>query len=61
MQQREVRGEVRESWTTEELQQEFTVDGFALGMVVVVRKSDGVRGTLNFVHSPRLYYDFQEA
>lgn len=61
MQQREVRGEVRESWTTEELQQEFTVDGFALGMVVVVRTSDGVRGTLNFVHSPRLYYDFQEA
>lgn len=61
MQQREINGTVRETWTTEELQQEFTVEGFALCMVVVTRKSDGVRGSLDFTHAPRLYYDFMEA
>lgn len=60
MQQREVRGEVRDTWTTEELQQDFKVEGFALGMVVVIRKADGVKGTLDFTHAPRLYFDFME-
>lgn len=45
-------------WDTQEMQEEFSVSGFAAPFVVVTRKSDGVRGTLTFVHSPRVYFDF---
>ena len=37
---------------------EYEVLGFALGICVVRRKSDGVRGTLDFDHAPRRYYNF---
>lgn len=47
-------------WTTAELQADYDVQGFALGFVVVIRKSDGKRGSLDFTHSPRFYYSFQE-
>lgn len=47
-----------EVWDTEKLQQDFEVQGFAAPFVVVRRKSDGQRGTLTFVHSPRIYFDF---
>ena len=46
-------------WTTNELQEEFTVDGFSMGMVVVTRQVDGVQGTMDFDHSPRIYYNFE--
>lgn len=45
-------------WTTAELQQDFEVLGFMAPYVVVRRKSDGVRGSLKFQHSPRLYFGF---
>ena len=45
-------------WNTKELQQDFTVQGFASPCVVVIRKSDGVKGTLEFIHQPRFYFDF---
>ena len=48
-------------WNTKELQQDFTVQGFASPCVVVIRKSDGVKGTLEFIHQPRFYFDFVEA
>jgi hypothetical protein len=48
-------------WTTDEMQRDFTVTGFAAPFVVVVRKSDGVKGTLEFTHSPRVYFSFQPA
>jgi hypothetical protein len=47
-------------WNTQELQRDFEVEAFAAPLVVVRRKSDGVRGTLRFTHSPRVYSDFQE-
>lgn len=49
-----------QKWTTAQLQQDFTVVGFAAPYVVVVRKSDGKRGTLEFTHSPRYYFGWQE-
>lgn len=49
---------LRQTWNTEELQRDFTVEGFLAPFVVVRRKSDGVRGTLEFTHSPRVYYKF---
>jgi hypothetical protein len=43
-------------WTTEELRAEFEVEGFRAPFVVVRRRSDGVKGTLEFTHSPRVYF-----
>lgn len=47
-------------WDTTELQQDFQVLGFMAPLVVVARKSDGVKGSLMFQHHPRLYYGFKE-
>lgn len=47
------------TWTTETLQAEFSVIGFAAPFVVVRRKSDGVKGTLEFTHNPRVYFNFE--
>jgi len=47
-------------YDTQELQEKFTVDSFAAPCVVVYRKVDGVKGTLEFTHSPRFYYRFIE-
>lgn len=47
-------------WTTAELTEEFTVQGFMAPFVVVTRKADGKRGTLMFKHSPRVYFNWQE-
>lgn len=46
-------------WDTDELRQEFDVLGFMAPFVVVQRKSDGMRGSLKFQHSPRFYFDFE--
>jgi hypothetical protein len=45
-------------WTTDELRAEFEVIGFAAPFVAVKRRSDGQRGSLEFVHSPRVYFGF---
>lgn len=46
-------------WDTSQLGGSFEVLGFAAPFVVVRRKSDGVLGSLEFQHSPRLYFNFQ--
>jgi hypothetical protein len=46
------------TWTTEALQADFAVKGFAAPFVVVQRRSDGALGTLEFTHSPRIYFSF---
>ena len=46
-------------WSTEDLQEDFTVLAFAAPFVIVSRKSDGVRGSLMFQASPRFYFRFQ--
>lgn len=47
-------------WDTQELGRDFEVIGFIAPFVVVKRKADGVRGSLEFQHSPRFYYNFKE-
>lgn len=47
-------------WDTQQLREDFEVLQFRAPHVLVKRKSDGVRGTLEFVHMPRRYFDFQE-
>ena len=46
-------------WDTAELQQEYSVEGFMAPFVLARRKSDGIRGTLKFQHSPRFYFSFE--
>ena len=48
--------------TKEQMLEQFTVLGFYLGMCMVERKEDGVRGTLDFVNvdGVRYYYNFWE-
>jgi hypothetical protein len=49
--------------TKDQMLEHYTVLGFAMYLCVVERKSDGVRGTLDFtdVAGVRFYYDFKEA
>lgn len=44
--------------TTAEMMEQYEAVGFGGGLVVVRRRSDGVLGSLQFDHSPRLYYGF---
>ena len=46
-------------WDTEQLRQDFEVIGFLAPLVVVRRKADGVKGSLEFQHVPRLYFNFE--
>ena len=46
-------------WDTRELRNDFSVLGFAAPFVIVSRKSDGVRGSFEFQHNPRFYFNFQ--
>ena len=44
-------------WDTQEMSEEFAVTGFLAPFVVVMRKSDGQKGSLLFQHGPeRLYF-----
>jgi hypothetical protein len=49
--------------TKDEMLEQFTVLGFAFDLCVVERKSDSVRGTLDFYNDNgiRKYHNFQEA
>ena len=45
-------------WDTKQLQEDFTVQGFAAPLCLVTRKSDGKKGALCFQHWPRFYFGF---
>ncbi len=45
-------------WDTQQLAEDFEVLGFLAPYVVVRRKSDGVKGSLEFMHNPRWYFNF---
>mgnify|MGYP001443993909 FL=1 len=49
-----------EVWDTKELQEDFFVEGFMAPFVSVKRKSDNVKGTLEFQHDPRFYFNFSD-
>ena len=46
-------------WNTDELREDFEVIGFMAPLVVVRRKGDGKKGSLEFQHQPRVYFNFQ--
>lgn len=45
-------------WDTPELSNDFEVIGFMAPYVVARRKSDGRKGSLEFQHMPRFYFNF---
>lgn len=45
-------------WSTDEMVEEFEAIGFMAPYVVVRRRSDGVKGSLEFCQSPRYYFSF---
>jgi hypothetical protein len=47
-----------ETWDTEGLRRDFEVLGFTAPFVIVIRRSDGVKGSLEFTHSPRVYFNW---
>lgn len=49
-----------DAYDTDDLIKHFEVLGFQAPFVVVKRKSDGKRGSLQFQHSPRVYFQFLE-
>ncbi|MBA2312746.1 MAG: hypothetical protein H0V97_08105 [Actinobacteria bacterium] len=58
--QPEVPAGAGQRWDTEALQRDFDVVGFQAPFVVVLRRSDGVRGSLEFTHNPRVYFGWRE-
>lgn len=50
-----------ERMSTEQMRERYDVQGFAMGMVVVRRKADGVLGSLMFDNAPRVYYGWEES
>ena len=51
----------KEVLTTAEATDKYSFIGFMAPFVEVKRKSDGARGTLEFTHMPRFYFNFVEA
>jgi hypothetical protein len=47
-----------ERWDTDQVRELFEVHGFLAPFVFVTRKKDGVKGMLEFTHSPRWYFNF---
>ena len=45
-------------WDTQQLSEDFDVIGFMAPLVVVRRKADGIKGSLEFQHQPRFYFSF---
>jgi hypothetical protein len=45
-------------WDTEGVQRDFEITSFFAPYCFARRKSDNVKGTLQFSHSPRFYFDF---
>ena len=48
-------------WNTEALRQDFEVLGFAAPYVIVRERATGKKGSMEFQHSPRFYFNYQEA
>ena len=47
-------------WDGSELGRDYEVIGFMAPLVVARRKSDGIRGSLEFQHHPRFYFNWRE-
>jgi hypothetical protein len=46
-------------WDTTQMMDDFDVSGFGAPMVVVTRRSDKQKGSLEFQNFPRFYFNFE--
>ena len=46
-------------WSTDQMVEEFEAIGFMAPLVVVRRRSDGVKGSLEFQGNPRFYFNWK--
>lgn len=46
-------------WNTGEVSRDFEIIGFMAPFVTARRKSDGVKGIMEFQANPRFYFDFR--
>jgi hypothetical protein len=46
-------------WDTQQLTDAFEVIGFMAPLVVVRRRADGLKGSLEFQNAPRLYFNWK--
>jgi hypothetical protein len=46
---------------TREVQEKYSIEGFMAPYVVARRRSDNVKGSLEFTHMPRFYFNFVES
>lgn len=61
MEREELQNKYGQVWNTRQLQEDFEVEAFSAPFVIVKRRSDGKRGSLEFEHGPRYYHSFAEA
>ena len=54
-----IQEEEGECWTTEEVVEEFEIIGFLAPFCTAKRRETGEKGTLLFVHRPRVYYGWR--
>ena len=52
---------VQDIYTTNEATAKYEFIGFMAPFALVKDKATGVKGTLEFTHRPRLYFNFKEA
>ena len=48
-------------WNTDEMANDFEGLSFAAPFIIVRRKSDNQKGSLEFQHMPRFYFNFRPA
>lgn len=51
--------DAKDRWTTDEMTKAFEVKGFMAPFVVVRKRDTGEVGSLEFTHSPRVYFNWQ--
>ena len=47
-------------WDTKQLQELYKVESFLAPLAVVIRRKDNQKGTVEFIHRPRFYFNFEE-
>jgi hypothetical protein len=57
---RDLAADEGQRWTTDEMTRDFEVIGFLNPFVVVKRRSDGQKGTLEFTGRPKVYFGWCE-
>ena len=52
--------DINESWTTSEVTEKFEIESFLAPFCFATERETGVKGSLTFIHHPRIYYSWQE-